>query len=97
MFEYDDAHEALGAGNLLFLLQMLEQDPKESSSVIARMAGSCLVCGRPMTTEKSLKNGIGDVCMEKLGIEEFSKDDVYLIDTKNKVIGNLMNKLDRSE
>jgi hypothetical protein len=35
--------------------------------------------------------------MEKLGIEEFSKDDVYLIDTKNKVIGNLMNKLDRSE
>ncbi len=80
-----------GYGDLFTLLKVLDSNPVECSSILARMTGSCLACGLPMTQEESLKSGFGAKCMKNLGLKRYDDDEdrVYQFSKDNKVVGNL--------
>lgn len=82
-----------GYGDLLTLLRVLNAFPSDCSSVLAKMTGSCLACGLPMTHDESLKSGFGAVCMKnfgltKDGVKSLLPSGVYQINKDNKVISN---------
>ena len=79
-----------GYGDLFTLLKVLDSNPVECSSILARMTGTCLACGQPMTREESLKSGFGATCMQNLGLVLQNSDAcVYQVDPSNTVVGNL--------
>jgi hypothetical protein len=85
-----------GYGPLLVLLRVLESEPMKSSSLIAKLTGSCLACGLPMTDEESLKAGFGKKCLKHLGLVGKRAADwgnAYEVNNDNEVIANAPNKI----
>ena len=53
--------------NMLEQLADVELRGLDAVKEIAQLTGRCCVCGRTLTNESSIEDGIGPVCSEKMG------------------------------
>lgn len=52
---------------ILAVLRELEADPATKIREFSRLIGRCCVCGRTLTNEKSIEQGIGPICADRVG------------------------------